>query len=66
MPGSTTINRLLKLAKSEAERLKGKPGPATSPAVKSAIEVVLAMLATKSGNDRKIVELAETVRAALK
>ncbi len=66
MTRTSTISGLIKLAKEETSRVAMRKDATSNPTVKSAIEAVLVMLASKSGNDRQFVELAEKVRAALK
>ncbi len=66
MTKATTINLLIKIAKEECARLSRLINVTYSPAVKTAIESVLEMVITKSGNDPKVMELAVKVREALK
>ena len=66
MTTTTTINGLIKLAKEECTRVAKLKDVTYSPAMKSAIESVLAMVITKSGNDPKVMELAIKIREALK
>jgi len=66
MTMTTTINGLIKLAKDECARVAKLKEMRYSPTLKSAIETVLEMVITKSGNDPKVMELAVKVREALK
>ncbi len=66
MTTTTTINGLIKLAKEECTRMAKLRNVTYSPTMKTAIESVLEMAVTKSGNDPKVVELALKVREALK
>ena len=66
MATTTTINGLIKLAKDECARVAKLKDVSYSPAMKKAIESVLEMVITKSGNDPKVMELAVKVREALK
>ncbi len=66
MTTTTTINGLIKLAKEECTRMAKLRNVTYSPTMKAAIESVLEMAVTKSGNDPKVVELALKVREALK
>ncbi len=66
MTPTTTINGLIQLVKAECARLAKLKEPTYNPAMKTAIESVLDMLITKSGNDAKVSELALKVREALK
>lgn len=66
MTATTTINGLIKLAKEECKRVAKLKDVTYSPIMKSAIESVLEMVITKSGNDPKVSELAVKVRDALK
>ncbi len=66
MTKATTINLLIKIAKEECTRLSKLRSVTYSPTVKTAIESVLEMVITKSGNDPKVMELAVKVREALK
>lgn len=63
---TTTINGLIKLAKDECSRVAKLKDMRYNPAMKTAIESVLEMMITKSGNDPKVMELAIKVRDALK
>ena len=63
---TTTINGLIKLTKEECARVAKLKEMRYSPTMKSAIETVLEMVITKSGNDPKVMELAVKVREALK
>jgi uncharacterized protein YjgD (DUF1641 family) len=65
MTTTTTINGLIKLAKDECARVAKLKDVTYSPAMKNAIESVLEMGITKSGNDPKVMDLAVTVREAL-
>ncbi len=60
------MSGLIEVAKEEASRVAMRKDATSNPTVKSAIEAVLVMLASKSGNDQQFVELVEKVRAALK
>lgn len=62
----TTINGLIKLAKDECARVAKLKDVQYSPTMQTAIESVLEMVITKSGNDPKVMELAVKVREALK
>ena len=66
MTTTTTINGLIKLAKDECARVAKLKQVRYSPSMKTAIESVLGMVITKSGNDTKMIELAAIVRQALK
>lgn len=66
MTTTTTINGLIKLAKVECARVAKLKDVTYSPAMKNAIESVLEMVITKSGNDPKVMDLAVKVREALK
>ena len=66
MTTTTTINGRIKLAKDECARVAKLKDVAYSPTMKTAIESVLEMVITKSGNDAKVMELAVKVREALK
>ena len=66
MTNATTLNGLIKIAKEECARLSILINVTYRPAVKTAIESVLEMVITKSGNDPKVMELAVKVREALK
>jgi len=66
MTTTTTINGLIKLAKEECTRVAKLNDVKYSPTMKTAIESVLEMVITKSGNDHKVMELAVKVREALK
>ncbi len=66
MTTTTIINGLIKLAKDECARVAKFKDVAYSPTMKTAIESVLEMVDTKSGNDAKFIELAVKVREALK
>jgi hypothetical protein len=66
MTATTTINGLIKLAKEECTRVAKLKDVTYSPTMKTAIESVLEMVITKSSNDPKIMELAVTLREALK
>lgn len=63
---TTTINGLIKLAKDECARVAKLKEVTYSSTMKTAIESVLEMVITKSGNDPKVIELAVKVREALK
>jgi hypothetical protein len=63
---TTTINGLIKLAKDECARVARLKDAAYSPTMKTAIEAVLEMVITKSGNDAKVRDLTSKVREALK
>ena len=60
------LNSLIKLAKDECARVAKLKDVRYSPTMKTAIESVLEMEITKSGNDPKVIELAVKVREALK
>ncbi len=66
MTSTTTINGLIKLAKEECTRVAKLKDVTYSPTMKAAIESVLEMVITKSGNDPKVRELAVKVHEALK
>ena len=66
MTATTMINSLIKLAKDECSRVAKLKDVPYSPNLKTAIDSVLEMLITKSGNDAKMMELALKVREALK
>jgi hypothetical protein len=66
MTTTKTINGLIKLAKDECTRVAKLKDAAYSPTMKTAIESVLEMVITKSGNDTKVIELAVKVREAMK
>ncbi len=66
MTTTTSINGLIKLAKDECARVIKIKDAQYSPTMKMAIESVLEMVITKSGNDHKVLELAVKVREAMK
>jgi hypothetical protein len=66
MTTTTTINGLIKLAKGECARVAKLKDVRYSPTMKTAVESVLEMVITKSGNDSKVMELAVKVRETLK
>ncbi len=66
MTATTSINGLIKLAKAECARVANLKEVSYSPTMNTAIESVLEMVITKSGNDAKVMELAVKVREALK
>ena len=66
MTTTTTINGLIKLAKDECARVAKLKDVQYSPTMQTAIESVLEMVITKSGNDPKVMELAVRVREALR
>ncbi len=66
MTTTTTINGLIKLAKEECTRVAKRKDVTYSPTMKTAIQSVLDMVLTKSGNDHKVMELAVKVREAMK
>ena len=66
MTTTTTINGLIKLAMDECTRVIKIKDAEYSPTMKTAIESVLEMVITKSGNDHKVMELAVKVREAIK
>jgi hypothetical protein len=66
MTTTTTINGLIKLAKDECTRVAKLKNVPYSPAMKTAIESVLEIVITKSGNDPKVIGLAVRVREALR
>lgn len=66
MNTTTSINGLIKLAKDECARVANLKDVSYSPTMKTAIESVLEMVITKSGNDAKVMELAVKVRETLK
>lgn len=66
MTTTTSINGLIKLAKEECARVAILKNVTYSPTIKMAIESVLEMVITKSGNDPKVIDLAVKVRTALK
>ena len=63
---TTTMNGLIKLAMAECTRMVKLKDATYSTNMKTAIESVLEMLITKSGNDPKMRELAVLVRETLK
>ena len=62
----STINGLIELAQTQASKTSTKHASPSNPKLKDAIESVLGLLLAKSGNDPKFVELASTVRSAIR
>jgi sensor histidine kinase regulating citrate/malate metabolism len=62
----STINGLIELAKAHAINSATQRTQPSNPKLKTAIESVLGMLLAKSGNDPKFLELASTVRSAIR
>ena len=60
-----SVSSVIRMAQAVAERNVQSPERKNAPAMKQAIESVLKMIETKSGNGTAIQRLAATVRRAL-
>lgn len=60
-----SVSSVIRMAQAVAERNVQSPERKNAPAMKQAIESVLKMIETKSGNGAEIQRLASTVRRAL-
>ena len=60
-----TLSAVIRMAQSVAQQEVQSPSRENTPAMKQAIESVLQMIETKSGNGAEIQKLAKLVREAI-